>query len=95
MPEEVTNVYAPAAESVELEPAKEFIQAAVKESKSGYRTTEFWLTILGSLAVVFNGVPAPESKEGYIVAGLLAVYAVARGLAKKGVPVVDEPTPVE
>lgn len=58
----------------------------VKETKKGYKTTEFWLTILGSLAVVFNGVPLPESKEGYVVAALVGLYAVARGLAKKGIP---------
>ena len=61
----------------------------VKETKEGYRTTEFWVTVLTSLAVVFNGVPLPESKEGYVVAFIAGLYAVARGLAKRGVPHVE------
>ncbi len=58
----------------------------VSESKAGYKTTEFWITVITSLAVVFNGLPAPESKEGYIVAAIAGVYAIARGLAKSGAP---------
>ena len=58
----------------------------VKESKAGWKTTEFWITVITSIAVVFNGIPAPESKEGYIVAGVAALYAVSRGLAKNKVP---------
>lgn len=58
----------------------------VKESKAGYKTTEFWVTVITALAVVFNGVPAPESKEGYIAAALAAIYAISRGLAKNKVP---------
>lgn len=67
----------------------EAAEVVIRESKAGWRTTEFWVTVIASLAVVFNGIPAPESKEGYIAAALAGLYAVSRGLAKKGVPVVE------
>ncbi len=57
-----------------------------KETKSAWRTTEFWLTVVSILAVQFNGIPLPESKEGYVAAALAGLYALSRGLAKKGVP---------
>lgn len=71
---------------------EEFSEAAsvvVKETKAGYRTTEFWITVITSLAVAFDGIPAPESFEGFILAGLAGFYAISRGFAKKGVPAVD------
>lgn len=63
--------------------------AVVKETKSGFRTTEFWLTIATSLLVVLNGVPLPEKYEGVVVAALGAVYALSRGIAKNGVPAIE------
>lgn len=65
----------------------------VKESKAGYKTTEFWLAIVTSLLVVFNGVPLPEKFEGFVVAAIGVAYALSRGLAKQGVPVVEVTTP--
>lgn len=64
--------------------------AVVKESKSGYKTTEFWLTVITSLMVVVDGVPLPEKFEGVVIAVLGAAYALSRGLAKKGIPHVEE-----
>ena len=66
------------------------IPAVVKESKPGIRTTEFWLTVATSLLVVVDGLPLPEKYEGAVVALLGAVYALSRGIAKKGVAHVEE-----
>ena len=63
------------------------------EVKPGWKTTEFWLTVvvaLGSLlwgADVLNPEAAGTANKvfGLIVSGLAAVgYTVSRGLAKKG-----------
>lgn len=74
------------------EEQKELVELAplvYKETRAGWRTTEFWITVVSALAVVFNGVPLPESKEGYVVALLAGLYAIARGLAKRGTPHVE------
>lgn len=67
----------------------EALPGAIKETKEGHKTTEFWLTLVGSVLVLLNGIPAPESKEAYIIGALLAVYTASRGIAKKGVPYVE------
>lgn len=67
----------------------ESVPEIIKESKAGYRTTEFWLTILASLLVLFDGIPLPEKYEGAVSAALVAVYALSRGLAKQGVPDIE------
>ena len=64
-------------------PATDLIQEA-KQVKSGWRTSEFWMTIVTQvLAVVaaLNGVLDPKT-AATIVAVLNAVYAVLRTLAK-------------
>jgi hypothetical protein len=87
-------VDAPSAEEVNVYPETtdliESIPNVVKESKAGHKTTEFWLTVITSVLVVLNGIPLPEKYEGFVVAALGAVYALSRGLAKKGIPVVEE-----
>lgn len=65
------------------------IPAVVKESKEGYKTTEFWVAIVISLLTVLNGIPMPEKYEGFVVAALGAAYAISRGIAKKGVAHVE------
>jgi hypothetical protein len=60
----------------------------IDESKKGYKTTEFWVSLLASVLVVFDGIPTPETKEGYVVGAIAVAYAVARGIAKAGVPAV-------
>jgi hypothetical protein len=58
-----------------------------KQIKSGYKTTEFWLTIaaylLSGIAVVYS-----DSNVGTILSSLVAGlatlgYSVSRGIAKK------------
>ena len=64
-----------------------------KEIKAGWRTTEFWITVvvaLGSLLWGANvldpeGAGTANKVFGLVVSGLAAVgYTVSRGLAKKG-----------
>lgn len=63
----------------------------VKETKAGYKTTEFWLTI--GTAVLVNVQPAvPEKWQAILTAALAGLYALARGHAKSGIPEVDGST---
>jgi len=78
----------------DFEELQEAVPVIVKETKAGYKTTEFWATVVTILAVNFGATPLPDSKEGYVSAALVAIYALARGLAKKGVPHVEEGTKV-
>lgn len=68
----------------------EAVVPLVKESKAGYKTTEFWLAVAG--AVFVNVGPAvPDKWQAILTAGLAAVYALSRGVAKAGIPDVVEP----
>lgn len=62
------------------------IPVLVKESKVGYKTTEFWLTLLTAILLNVNLIPLPDSWQGIATAALVVVYAISRGLAKKGIP---------
>jgi hypothetical protein len=80
--------------NVDQEQLGEFIEAlpaVIEESKRGYKTTEFWVGIIGSALVVLNGIPLPEKYEGLVVALFGASYILSRGIAKKGVPYVKNP----
>lgn len=79
----VTNVFH------DLEPLQAEAHAIVRETKAGYKTTEFWLSLASGFAVAFGAVPTPHDAKGIVIAALVAIYAVARGLAKKGTPNVD------
>ena len=57
-----------------------------KESRAGYKTTEFWLTIITVVLLNVNLIPLPDSWQGIASAALVVVYAISRGLAKQGVP---------
>ena len=74
----------------------EDIPAIVRETKAGYKTTEFWLTIAGLLAVNLNGVvmslPDKYQMIGSVIMG--GVYVLSRGTAKKGIPHVEKPVTV-
>lgn len=62
------------------------IPEIIEESKAGYKTTEFWLTVIVGLLTLVNGIPLPEKYEGFVLAALSIAYALSRGIAKKGVP---------
>ena len=64
-----------------------------KEIKPGYRTTEFWVTVLVALASLLwgsgwldpDGVGTANKVFGFVCSSLSALgYTVSRGLAKKG-----------
>lgn len=61
----------------------------VKETKEGYKTTEFWATVVSGITVASGIVPTPHNTKGFALVALVAIYCIARGLAKKGVPVVE------
>lgn len=72
-------------------PAENLI-AEVRNVKSGWKTTEFYMTVVTQLLAVvaaLNGVLDPKT-AATIVAVLNAVYAVLRTLAKAPV---DAPAP--
>lgn len=62
--------------------------------KAGYKTTEFWLALVGQLTGLFtlvSGLDVSPQAEGAvravggaIVAIVALGYAISRGLAKKG-----------
>lgn len=68
----------------------EALPLVIEESKKGYKTTEFWLTILGLVVVNVNGLvmSLPDKYQAIASAILAGLYALSRGQAKKGIPAV-------
>jgi len=60
------------------------------ETKPGYQTTEFWLTVLFSIWQLLNVTSIwdymPKSWSGIAIAIVTALYTLSRGQAKQGVP---------
>jgi hypothetical protein len=55
--------------------------------KPGYKTTEFWLTLIVQILVLTQGVVPAETKSGKVIALALMVlaqlgYSSSRGMAK-------------
>jgi hypothetical protein len=71
------------------------IPVLFKESKGGLKTTEFWLTVITIVLLNVNLIPLPDSWQGIASAALVVVYALSRGLAKKGVPDAEPVKPTE
>lgn len=65
------------------------IPEVIRESKSGVKTTEFWVAIVLTLLTVIDGIPLPEQYEGLVAGAIGVAYAISRGLAKQGVPHVE------
>lgn len=61
------------------------VPEVIEETRKGWKTTEFWIVLGTSVLTVLNGIPLPEKYEGVVVAALAAIYALSRGIAKKGV----------
>ena len=101
MPDQDTAVVnAPVAEHVtvnqgQVDDLVQSLPAVVKETKAGYKTTEFWIAVAGSALTVLNGIPLPEKYEGVVVAVFGAAYILSRGIAKKGVPAIEAPAKPE
>ena len=60
------------------------------ETKPGYKTTEFWLTVVANIVIALDlaGAWTYVPNRYAVVAGAIvnAAYAVSRGQAKQGVP---------
>lgn len=72
------------------------IPAVVKETKAGYKTTEFWVAAATVLLTQLGALHLP-GHYGATIATVAAVlgYIVSRGVAKAGVPnVVPDPVVV-
>lgn len=67
------------------------IPAVIKETKEGYKTTEFWLTIVTVLLTQLQVLHLP-GRYGDTIATAAAVvaYIVSRGVAKTGIPSVQD-----
>lgn len=54
--------------------------------KKGYKTTEFWVTILTQVATIGTAVAGllPPDRAAILVGLSQAAYAISRGLAKAG-----------
>jgi len=52
--------------------------------KSGWKTTEFWLTVIGSGVAIFSAVGGliPADLSAKIIAGAVMVYTIARAIVK-------------
>jgi hypothetical protein len=64
----------------------------VKETKAGYKTTEFWFTSVIAILTLVGTFPLPPKFEAVVASGLAAAYTISRGIAKLGVPNVQEPS---
>ena len=62
------------------------IPAVIKETKTGYKTTEFWVTLVTAVLALVTALPIQDKA---IAGALAAAYALARGFAKQGVPAVE------
>lgn len=59
----------------------------MSETRPGWKTTEFWLVLLGNILINAGAVDVGGAKYRGLFAILSVVgYALARGLAKSGVP---------
>jgi hypothetical protein len=67
--------------------ARRMFIAGETEARPGIMTTEFWLTILAAMTVVIVAYISDsfETNLGWaLFAGIIAAYAISRGLAKAG-----------
>lgn len=52
--------------------------------KPGYRTSEFWVTMIVALCAFLGALPVHGNAKAYVGAALVGLYALSRGLAKIG-----------
>lgn len=62
------------------------IPLVVKETKAGYKTTEFWASVAIAALDVASQIP---TKDKLVATVIVAAYSIARGFAKAGVAHVD------
>ena len=67
------------------------------ETKPGWKTTEFWVTVAWVVGLVSAALAGAVAPRWTALASAISIgaYALARGLAKQGVPYVppQKPTP--
>jgi hypothetical protein len=60
------------------------------ETKPAPKTTEFWITVvlivLGAIQQVFGLIHVSDARVALLQTIVASAYAIARGLAKNGVP---------
>lgn len=68
------------------------VVAAFKETKAGYKTTEFWASAAGLAALNLNGLvlTLPDKWQAIGSVVIVGLYAISRGLAKNGVPAASD-----
>lgn len=62
----------------------------IRETKAGYKTTEFWMTIATVLCSLLAGLP--EKYGAIVTLGAVGSYTLSRGIAKKGIPHIEVPS---
>jgi len=64
--------------------------ATSQETKPAPKTTEFWITValivLGALQQLIGIINVSDSRVALLQTVVASTYAIARGLAKQGVP---------
>jgi hypothetical protein len=70
-------------------------EPVIKETREGYKTTEFWGAVAGLAALNLNGVimTLPDKWQAIGSAAIIGLYAISRGLAKKGIPAIEQQVP--
>jgi hypothetical protein len=64
----------------------------IQETRRGYKTTEFYVLLAAGIQDVIGAVPP---KDKLLITILGGVYALARGIAKNGIPNVVTGPPAE
>ena len=76
-------------EPFDVQGALDVLPEVIRETKAGYKTTEFWMTIATVLCSLLAGLP--EKYGALVTVGAIGSYSLSRGLAKKGVPHIETP----
>lgn len=59
----------------------------MSETRPGYKTTEFWLVLVGNILINVGAIDVGGAKyRGLFAIVTVAGYSLARGFAKNGVP---------
>ena len=85
---EQNHVPAPQArQDPAIEAVLENVPAAINEAKAGYKTTEFWMALIGIFATQLGALDLPgEHGQTIATVAFLVAYVLSRGVAKAGVP---------
>jgi len=63
------------------------VEAPVRiETKTGWKTSEFWVSVAVALTALAGALPIPPHYSGVVAAAIGGAYAISRGFAKSGVP---------